>query len=115
MKKITLLLFAFILAKSGFTQSGIPVSVEEFKEGKYLVKIIALENNTYGYDIYLVDKLIVNQTSKPFSTISKGFKNKDNIRKVVKYHINKLEQGEQGRLFMTYDEAIKIDISKDDL
>jgi len=55
-------------------------------------KIISAINNTWGYDVFINDKLIIHQTTIPSLPGNEGFKTKkaaENTAKLVVFKINK--------------------------
>lgn len=65
------------------------------KDGRKLTyKIINSINNTFGYDIYADDKMIIHQPSIPALSGKEGFKTKIAAENIAQLVISKIKQGE---------------------
>lgn len=65
-----------------------------YKGKKLSYKIISTANNTFCYDIFSDDKLIIHQPSIPGVKGNEGFKTKDAAVKVAELVIGKLQKGQ---------------------
>lgn len=74
-------------------------------ENSITYKIIPSANNTWGYDIYDNNKLIIHQPSIPALPGNSGFSTKKNAEIVAKAVIEKIKKGE-------YPPTISIDEMK---
>jgi hypothetical protein len=61
---------------------------------KLTYKIINAPEQTYCYDVYTDDRLMIHQTSAPGLPGNKGFRTKADAEKVAKLVINKIKNGE---------------------
>lgn len=102
--------FSFILLLSflGLYSSGLYAQL--YSEGKkiennsgsgtvnkgsdYQFKITETKNNSYCYDIFKGDKLLIHQTSIPGIPGNEGFRSKTDAEKIARLVIGKLERGE---------------------
>lgn len=66
----------------------------QFANSSFTYKIIASPNETFGYDIYSDNRLMIHQPSMPGLPGNEGFKTKDAAEKVAKLVISKMENGE---------------------
>jgi hypothetical protein len=57
-------------------------------------KIINIANNTFGYDIYNNDRLMIHQPSIPGFPGNEGFKTKASAEKTAQLVISKINKGE---------------------
>ncbi|HMK25399.1 MAG TPA: DUF4907 domain-containing protein [Chitinophagaceae bacterium] len=64
------------------------------KSTKYTYKIIESLNNTYGYDIYVDNKLLIHQPAIPALASNEGFKTKNDAIKVAQLVITKIKKGD---------------------
>jgi Domain of unknown function (DUF4907) len=64
------------------------------KDAKLSYKIITVENNTWGYDIYNGTRLFVHQPTIPAIPGNKGFASKLFAEKVAKKVIEKIKKSE---------------------
>src|SRR5215207_4536371 len=87
---ITMLLCAFVFAQQR-------EETTEEKVGKYTVKLVTNEDNTFGYSIYLEDKLVEKQTSKPYFSLSPGFTHKKSAMVVGKWYATELNEGRSNK------------------
>ena len=96
-KKQLLLLFGLFVSSLLFAQSR--EKNDEAQAGKYTLKIISNQDNTYGYEIYEAGKLNVKQVGKPFFSIPIGFSKKENAMIIAKWNANELQQGKTKNIF----------------
>ena len=107
-KTIKIFLFAFLLFAAGTTNAQainkIPSTyanssllLQAFfmhvSPGDTTYHIIPSEGNTYGYDIFINNKLLIHQPNIPGMGGNKGFVKKSDAEKVAKLVIAKLEKG----------------------
>lgn len=115
-KKYLLLLLLSIIILKGFSQQVKPdLTKEQFKEGKYLVKIIPVGDNGYGYEILDGSKIITRQEYIPYFLIPIPFSKIENIKKVAIWHISQLKEKNEIRLVLSQQKAREIGISEEDL
>lgn len=111
-KKHTLLFLLLVFISSlSFGQSD----KDELKIGKYIVKISVNLDNTYGYEIYEFENLILTQKNKPYFSIPQGFSKKENVFTVAKWQISQLQQNKKVPLYFNIDKAKEIGVSDEDL
>lgn len=101
--------------KVDFSQSKTSVSVEEFKEGKYSVRIITVGSSGYGYEILDKNKVIVRQNFRPYFLIPTLFLKIDNAKIVAKSHVLQINENGKNRMVMDIERAMKLGVSKEDL
>lgn len=89
--------------------TGQPVSIqrENSVNPTYSFKIIDAPNNTYGYDIFAEDMLIIHQPSIPALPGNEGFKSKIGAEKIAQLVITKTKKGEMPPT-ITIDEMKKL-------
>lgn len=68
-------------------------SKEKYKNTKITSKIIPCLNSTWGYDIYLDNKLMIHQSSVPALPGNEGFKTKEAAQKAAELVISKIKKG----------------------
>lgn len=66
----------------------------QFKDAKLTYQIIKVHNNTYAYDIYADNKLMIHQNSIPALPGKEGFKLKAYAEKAAQLVIQKIMNGE---------------------
>lgn len=103
------LLFLIVLLANLFVYSTTPISLNKSafnsKDCRYTpdagiaqdsiyYKIIPVGNNTYGYNIYKNQKLIVHQPFIPGRAGKKGFSKIEDAQKVASLVIRKIKKGE---------------------
>lgn len=105
-----------ITDKTDLSQSKTSIPAEEFKEGKYLVKIITNDDGSYGYEVYESKKIILNQKYKPFFTIPEGFKTKNNALIVGRWNALELLKDENiKKVFLPVNIAKELGVTQEDL
>ncbi len=77
----------------------------------FTYKIINSANNTFGYDIYNGDKLMIHQPTPPGMAGNNGFAKKEQAEKVAALVISKMKKGEMPPT-VTAEELKKITTSK---
>ena len=89
-KHFIIFIAIFYFINNSFAQNINEKSVSASSKIKY--NLIPLKNNTWGYDIFIDDKLKIHQTTIPCLNGDSGFKTKasaKNIAKLVTYKISK--------------------------
>jgi hypothetical protein len=102
MKNIMLILFQWLAITVLFAQSPTQADSSNIKfpeAGAYsnvnlTYKIFDAPNNTFGYDVYADNKLLIHQTSIPAMPGNEGFTTKPNAQKVAMLVIDKIKKGE---------------------
>jgi hypothetical protein len=113
-KKQLLLLFGLFVSSLLFAQ--INENKDEAQVGKYTIKIIPNQDNTYGFQIMEFGNTIVSQKYKPFSTLPEGFKLKSNALLIGKYIAEQFQTNKENKkTFVSADEAKKIGVTSEDL
>lgn len=79
---------SFLFIQTGFIQSS------ALKQPEYTFKIIPSLNNTWGYDIYVNNKLKIHQPNIPGNSGTTGFKTRKSAIKVAELVIKKMKAGE---------------------
>lgn len=88
MKKLIFAALLFFLAKILYSQTS------QFSNSKLTYKIITAPRKTFGYDIYSNNKLSIHQPTIPALSGNKGFKTKIAAKKMAKFIIIKIKNGE---------------------
>ncbi|MBS1921159.1 MAG: DUF4907 domain-containing protein [Bacteroidetes bacterium] len=99
-------IFSFLFVFNCVHAQQFPASVKDAKLG---YKIISVENNTWGYDIYNGTRLFVHQPTIPAMPGNKGFKSKQFAEKVAKKVIEKIKKG-GGPPTITIDEMKQLGV-----
>ena len=66
----------------------------QYTNAEITAVIISSENNTFGYDIYLYDAVIIHQSSRPGLTGNVGFATEEDAMKVAELVIKKIRNNE---------------------
>jgi|GEM_PF-6368904 len=90
-------------------------NVADMHVGKYVIKLIANPDNTYGYQINEGQKLIVQQKSKPYSTTQVGFNQKQNAMVVAIWLASQLNEGNKNKNAPDAKKAKELGVTKEDL
>ena len=69
-------------------------SSEAFKNSNITSQLIPAANNSWGYDIYVDNKLMIHQPTVPAMPGNEGFKTKADAEKVAQLVISKIKNGE---------------------
>ena len=95
---IAIFFVVFVHAQQQPTQQDSSVakfpSAGTYANTKLTYKIINAPEQTYCYDVYTDDRLMIHQTSAPGLPGNKGFRTKADAEKVAKLVINKIKNGE---------------------
>jgi hypothetical protein len=97
---LVILLVMFVFSTNGQSPGGKSntetkvTEVVEQTSTNYKYKVLQLNNNTWVYDIYKDEKILIHQTSIPGMPGNDGFKNKTDAEKVARLVIEKLKKGE---------------------
>ncbi len=100
---------------SVLSQSSNIQPVEEFEEGNYVVRIIKLQTEGYGYEILENNKLIIRQESRPYFLIPTPFVKIENVRIAAKWHISQIKEHGVKKLEMTIEIAKQLGFNNEDL
>ena len=65
-----------------------------YKEAEIKAVILSLEDNTFGYDIYLYDAVLIHQPSRPGLSGNSGFATEEDALKVAELVIKKIRNNE---------------------
>ena len=95
---ICLLFFSFIsfitYARTGTKEStNLPVRPKISNNSDTTFNIVASVNHTYGYEIFIRNKIVIRQLTIPCKSGIEGFINKLDAEKVAHLVIKKLSQG----------------------
>ena len=82
----------FVLFAAGFTIAQLS-STGKPTQQNISYTIIQTQDNTFGYDILVNNKLSIHQPNRPGMPGKQGFKKKTDAIKVAKYVISKMEKG----------------------
>ena len=97
-KMIVLLLICFSITTSLFAQSVPTNNQDKFPQAKASAKlsykIINTDSGTFGYDVYIDNRLVIHQNTIPALPGNKGFATKVNAEKVARLVISKIVAGE---------------------
>jgi len=72
----------------------VPEAVNPYKDAELKAVIIPSENNTFGYDIYMYDAVLVHQPSRPGLPGNNGFASEEDAMKVAELVIKKIRNNE---------------------
>lgn len=89
--------------------------IEEFKEGKYVVRIIENQDKTFGYEIKLNNKQLVLVMDKKYFSIPLGYNKKENAKIVAKWHVMRIEKFNEKEVLLNLEQAKLLGITEDDL
>jgi len=87
-KHLVLSIVCFLSLQSAYAQSA------ETGKTEYTFKPIQVHNYTWGYDIYVNNKLKIHQPNIPGKSGKEGFKTKEDAEKVARLVIEKMKRGE---------------------
>ena len=65
-----------------------------YKDAEIRAVVISSENNTFGYDIYLYDAILIHQPSRPGLSGNAGFATTEDAMKVAEFVIKKIHNNE---------------------
>lgn len=84
-----------VMLAYGEVYSAVPSSVyqQSVQNKKFEYRIIGNPDNTFGYDIFNGEKMIIHQTSIPGIAGTHGFINKKDAAKTAKLVVRKLRKG----------------------
>ena len=96
---ISILLLAciwFLWSKVSETKEDIIAQEETnpYKEATIKAIILPLEDNTFGYDIYLYDAVLIHQPSRPGLSGNTGFATEEDAMKIAELVIKKIRNNE---------------------
>ena len=80
------------------SQTTIEQNPSAFKGAKLTFKVIESPNETYGYDIYADDRLVIHQPNVPGTNSTDGFKTRQAAGKVAKLIVDKLREGKSASI-----------------
>jgi hypothetical protein len=92
-----------------FVQVNALAGIPQASDSKISYKIIDSVNKTFGYDIYINDKLKVHQPTIPGVKGNEGFKTKADAEKVAHLAVSKVKEGKMPPLIGN-DELKKLNI-----
>jgi hypothetical protein len=104
-----------IFFKAFSQQSKPDLSKEKFTDGKYLVKIISVGDNGYGYEIFEGAERVVKQESKPYFSVPIPFSNMENTKIIARYHVKMLKEKKPEAFNMNVQRAKDLGVSEEDL
>ena len=90
-------------------------SVESAIVGKYTVKIITNNDNTYGYEISENSSVVEKETQKRFFSLSSGYIIKGNALIVGKWYAGELLEGRNNKYALGLPKARELGVTEDDL
>jgi len=76
----------------------------------YLIKIIPLNGNGFGYKIFLKNQTVVHQLVNPFTLTPDGLRNKEDIIKIAKWQIMDMQGKQVNRVIK--NQIIAMDVAK---
>ncbi len=76
----------------------------------YLIKIIPLNGNGFGYDIFFKNRLVVHQWVNPFTLAPTGLKEKEDVLKIARWQIMQMHRSPANRT--TKNQLIAKDVAK---
>ena len=85
--------FIFVLSISFFgikaqTKNNYSSSQSNF-EG-YVIRLLPVNNNGFGYNVYFKSRMVIQQTSNPFTLSPLGFRNREDALKMAKWQVQQL-------------------------
>jgi len=82
--------------KQNPTSASIENIIQEnpYQNAEIKAVIIPSEDNTYGYDIYLYDAVLIHQPSRPGLSGNMGFATEEDAKKVAELVIRKIRNNE---------------------
>lgn len=89
--------------------------VEEFKEGKYVVRIIENQDKTFGYQINLNGKEIASVMYKKYISVPFGYKNKENAKIIAKWQVNRINKFNELDSQLSLELAKSLGVTQDDI
>lgn len=89
--------------------------IEEFKEGKYVIRIIENQDNTFGYEINLNNKQLALEIYKKYFSIPLGYNKKENAKITAKWHAMRIDKFNEKEVLLNLEQAKLLGISEDDL
>ncbi|MDB5232454.1 MAG: hypothetical protein JWN76_3259 [Chitinophagaceae bacterium] len=95
--------------------SALAYTNDVFNEGKYLVRITPLKNDSYGFTIEENAAVILMVNKVPYFAIAVGFTLKQNAVIVVKWYAQQLVNSDPASLSISIDTAKTIGVSEEDL
>lgn len=95
MRKIYIFIFLFLFSLTGVKAQQIVTSSyttgEIIFEG-YLIRVLPINSNGFGYNIYFKNKMVVQQLNNPFNSSPLGLKGKEDAFKIAKWQVQQLHQ-----------------------
>ena len=88
---------AIAQSSNGKVKRGTPPSfpaAAQLSNANLTYKIVPVQNNTWGYNIYAGGRLLIQQSSIPGMAGNDGFKTKSGAEKVAQLVISKIKKGE---------------------
>ncbi|MDR2972301.1 MAG: DUF4907 domain-containing protein, partial [Bacteroidales bacterium] len=85
-----------------------------YKDADIRAVIIPSEDNTFGYDIYLYDDILIHQPSRPGFSGNAGFATEEDAMKVAELVIKKIRNNEMPPT-VTIEELQELKIMKSEL
>jgi hypothetical protein len=76
----------------------------------YSIRLIPTSGNSYGYDIFLKNKLVVHQSVNPFTLAPTGLRSKEDAFKIAQWQTQQIRQM-NGR-FVVKNQLISKDIAR---
>ena len=76
----------------------------------YLIKIIPLNGNGFGYKIFFENQMVVHQLVNPFTLTPDGLRNKEDIIKIAKWQIMDMRGRPMNRVIK--NQIIAMDVAK---
>ena len=87
--------FLFLCSKRMQTIEDVALQeVHPYKDAEIKAVLIPSENNTFGYDIYLHDAILIHQPSRPSLPGNSGFATEEDAMKVAELVIKKIRKNE---------------------
>ena len=85
----------FLLNKKVQTKEDVIIQKDNtYKDAQIKAVIIPSEGNTFGYDIYLYDAILIHQPSRPGLSGNIGFSTEEDAMKVAELVIKKMRNNE---------------------
>jgi len=95
MRKLYIFLFLFLFSLTGAkAQHGVtsPYTIGEMNFEGYLIRVVPVNSNGFGYNIFFKNKMVVQQLNDPFTSSPLGLKNKEEAYKLAKWQVQQLHQ-----------------------
>jgi hypothetical protein len=109
-KNLSCILLIFLAIRVFGQTDGKMQAPKDFAEMKIKSEVIVATKNTYGYNIYVDNKLLIHQQNIPGIATNEGFRIKNDALKVANLVIEKLKKGQMPPA-ISIDELKKLNVT----